>query len=344
MLQKLFFPLLLLIFLFISCGENSNSFYDGDIEYIPLDPEETFMFDEIYMPRKMRVYNGNLLVSDFRNDPSFHLLTLGENGMISYNRGEGTEGQGPGEFMLIEDFTDADSLLYVFDANEMKLVKYDQQFNPTGLEIHLESEGRPLAVYAVSDDTFVISGLFPGERFQVINRSGETIGRHGELINIDEEMNPFQLGMSWYSFSAIHPQGDYIYLFSSNSDHIQKYSVDGELFETVKGDEHPLPRKRLEEVNGEIWPVDDGSKYSYLWAESDDQYIYALYSGKMQSEEERFLADKLHVFDWDLNLKAAYQLDHTPFTFAADGKGGLYTVTQTGEGPVYRYLTLNIEE
>lgn len=338
--------IIVLSFLFsMSCSEQESAFFDENINYSPAGVVQQMTFDEILQPRRMRFIGGRLYVSDFSNQPSFHILEPQEGGDLTYVKGEGGEGRGPGEFLLIEDFADADSLVYIFDGQQLKFVLYDtsMQTAPTE-EIPVRTQGRPLAMYGLSDGNFASVGLFPDERFQVYSPEGDIIGRHGELIPFDESFTGRELAISWYSFSAAHPEEDYLYLFSSNSDHIEKYSArDGKLLQTVKGNENPYPRMKLETVEGQNWPVDDGSIYGYLWADADKDYIYALYSGELQSELDRFQADKIHVLDHELNLVAAYELDHYPFTMAADGHGGIYTVTNTADGAVFRYVNVDPE-
>ncbi|CAN5152632.1 hypothetical protein BH23BAC3_BH23BAC3_08860 [soil metagenome] len=334
----------LFLILISGCSKKEHTFFDSEINYQSAAVQYEILFDEILMPRKMRVIDQMLLVSDFSNQPPFHVLDVEDDGSLRYIKGVGREGEQTGEFMMIEDFIDADSLIYIFDSQQHKLVAFNRELNfiPEE-EIHLRGQGRPLTMYGLSDGKFATIGLFSGERFQLYNRDGEIAGRHGELVSFDNSFSGRELAVSWYSFSAIHHDEDIIYLFSSNSDYIEKYRVgNGELLKTVKGNQHPYPRMNLEMVEGQTWPVDDGSIYSYLWADSDDRQIYALYSGEMQSGLERFQADKIHILDWDLNLVAAYELDHFPFTMAADGRGGIYTVTHTGEGTVFRNIKFDL--
>lgn len=328
--------------LLLSCSDRDRTFFDQPIQYQSIGAERLITFQEVLQPRRMRMIDERLYVSDFSNQPSFHVLKPKKNGDLSYIRGVGTEGRGPGEFVLIEDFADADSLIYIFDGQQLKFNIFDPESPAaTPAEVPVRTKGRPLAVYGLPDGRFVTVGLFPNERFQVYGSNGERIAGYGELFPFNESFSGRQLAISWYSFSAVPPSGDYLYLFSSNSDHIEKYSLqNGDLLKTLKGDENPYPRMKLETVQGQNWPVDDGSIYGYLWADADEQYIYALYSGELQSDLDRFKADKIHVLDYDLNLVTAYQLDHYPFTMAADGHGGLYTVTNTADGALFRYLDL----
>lgn len=330
----------IIMFLAVACSEQEHTFFDEEISYQPIVAGQEFVFDEILMPRKMRVIGQRLLVSDFSNQPPFHVLEIENSGSLSYLKGTGAEGEGAGELIMIEDFINADSLVYVYDSQQHKLVGYDRGLNaPQTEDIKLAGEGQPLNFYSLPDGQFASVGIFYDARFKVYDNIGRVERTHGELTGLENNLTGRALALSWYSFSAHYPGDDLLYLFSSNSDHIEKYSTEsGELLKTVKGNRHPYPRMQLETVDGQTWPVDDGSIYSYLWADSDGRYIYALYSGELQSEIEGFKADKIHVLDRGLNLVAAYELGHYPFTMAADGNGGIYTVTHTNNGAVFRHI------
>jgi len=327
----------------LSCSEQESSFFDEVINYKKAEITQEMTFAEIFQPRRMRFIGKRLYVSDFSNQPSFHILEADDSGKLTYQKGAGEEGRGPGEFLLIEDFINADSLVYIYDGQQMKLVEYDPDMlsGISGDEIPLRTKGRPLAMYGLSGGDIASVGLYPGERYQTYGPDGEINGRHGELVPFNKHFSGRELAISWYSFSAFYRDNDFLYLFSSNSDHIEKYNAEtGDLLKTVVGDENPYPRKKLETENGQNWPVDDGSIYGYLWADVGKKYIYALYSGIQQSESSSFIANKIHVLDHDLNLVEAFELDHTPFTMAADRNGGIYTLSRTDEGTVFRYAVL----
>ena len=97
---------------------------------------------------------------------------------------------------------------------------------------------------------------------------------------------------------------------------------------------------RLETRSGQPWPVDDGGKAAYSWVDADANHIYTLYSGTMRSEENALYTNKVHLFNWDLELIEGYELDHRTHMIAADGKGGIYSLTSEEEGTVIRYIEL----
>lgn len=328
----------------LSCNRgqaDNESIFEKEIEYIPVSTDQQFLFDNIFNPRKMRVIDGLMLVSDYQNFPPFHVLEADSDGTLNYLRGEGTEGRGPGEFQLVEDFIDTDSLVYVYDGGQLKLISYYKDMNPAPYnDIQMRINGRPITMNAFPNDRFVASGLFFNDRFQVYNTAGEIILNGGEQIAFHEDFTPQQLGTSWYSFSVTHPEKDLVYIFSLNADLIEKYNGEGDLLKRIQGKNFGLPKRTLGVVNGQQHAVDDGSKVAYLWIDTDENYIYALYSGELREDLDGLSANKVHQFDWDLNLIKAYELDHDPYMFAVNGYGGIYSFISVEEGTEFRYLEL----
>jgi len=335
------FGIVVVLFSCNSANTESETIFEKEIDYIPVSTGQQFLFDNIYSPRKMRIIDGLMLVSDHQNFPPFHVLEADSDGTLNYLRGEGTEGRGPGEFQLVEDFIETDSLVYVYDGGQLKLISYYKDMTPAPHDdIQMRINGRPITMNAISNERFVAGGLFLNDRFQVFNTTGEIILNAGEQIVFNEDFTPQQLGTSWYSFSVTNPMKDFVYIFSLNADLIEKYNGEGELLKRIQGKDFGLPRRTLDVVNGQQHAVDDGSKVSYLWIDSDENYIYALYSGELREELDGLSANLVHKFDWDLDLIKAYELDHDAYMITADGNGGIYSFISVDEGTEFRYQKL----
>ena len=333
-----------LLLITIACTHRKSevqSPFDKKVEYQKAPTVHTVQFNNIYQPTRMRVIGDLLLISDGANEPPIHVLQTKEDGSLKYLRGEGTIGRGPGEIQHANDFIETDSIIYAYDGNQLRMVSYDQSFTPSSKEdIQMKIQGRPVTMNALADNRFVAGGLFFEDRFQVFSDQGELIGQYGDQINFNSDFSARDRAVSWYSFSATDPAGEFVYLFALNADFAEKYDGEGNLIKQIQGDEFPVPKMKLEVTNNQAWPVDDGGKLSYLWVDADNNHIYALYMGMLNEDVEGLSADKVHVFDWDLNLVGAYQLDHRPNTIAADGDGGLYSFLATDTGVEIRYQKL----
>lgn len=323
--------LLIFIFTIFSCtNDNEVSVFEKELNYIPVEVKKSFLFSEIFNPRTIRVIDEKLYVTESQNpDVSFHILNVDrDNQSLIYEEGLGRNGQGPGEFLEINDIVATDSLIYIYDGNQLKMVSYDPisgNLAPTD-DIHLRTTGRPTNIYSYSDGQFIGIGLFFGRRYMIMDASGETISEHGELIKFNSDFSRRDIALGWLSYGTVHPEDPYVSMFSMNADFIEKYDSDGNLVKRVQGAENPEPNMELR--NG--WPVHVGT-VSYLSVDSDENYIYGLYSG-FTRDNEGLRGNIIHKFDWDLNFVDAYNLDQRFNQITVDGNGNLYTFGETDEG------------
>ncbi len=335
---------LILTIIFSNCSMSAPeeiAFFDKEIEYKAVKTEQIFTFEQIYQPRKMRLIGDLLFVADFQNNPAFHVLQMDENGELTYLHGKGSEGRGPGEFQLIEDFMKTDSGIQIYDGGLLKLVEFDSQgMSAQSDDVYLKIKDRPITMNVLPDGNYIAAGILFNDRFHIYDQQGELKGQYGKQIAFDKEFIPRHLGISWYSYSVTHPEQNLVYLFSLSADFIEKYDSEGTLLKRVQGKEFPVPKKRIEVGNGTPWPVDDGGIYAYMWADRDDQFIYALYSGIKSAEAEHPRGNKVHKFDWNLNFAGAYELDHHPVMITPDGRGGIYSLYNTEEESEFRYQKL----
>ncbi|MFY0683520.1 MAG: 6-bladed beta-propeller [Balneola sp.] len=348
MISKIF-KLVVLLAILISCtnsSKNNTSFFNSKIDYKKAETVQTFTLDNIYQPQVMKVIGNKLLISDTGGESAFHVLKIEADNSITYLNGVGRQGRGPGEFTRLMDFVDADSIIYVYDGSQLKLVGYDVDLNfLTDEEINLNTLGMASSFYSVTQDKFLAVGLFFDDRFQTYDSKGEITGQFGDIIPIKESFTKRDNALAWRSFGAVNPEGTNVYLFSANADRIEMYSTEGELLKTIKSKENPVPKMDLDESG---WPVDNGGVMAYEGLDNEDEYLYGFYSGAKRSSFkpgsdnlfEQMEFNKIHKLDWDLNLIEAFELDHIPSSFAVGENGGMFTLSQTDEGTVIRYVDL----
>lgn len=339
-----------LLFILVSCKDskkNVPSFFDNEINYKSLSTEQTFNFDNIYQPQIMKVIGDKLLISDSGSESAFHVLEIQDDNSLKYLKGVGKVGRGPGEFTRLMDFIDVDSIILAYDGAQLKLIGYDKNLNILPeKEIMLNTQGMATSFYSIQNGKFVSVGLFFDDRFQVYDSNGEILGQFGNIIPIKENFTNRDNALAWRSLGAVNPATNSVYLFSANANNIEMYNLDGKLLKTVKGNGFPMPNMALDESG---WPVDNGGIMAYEGLDVDNEFIYGFYSGAKRSSFkqgegnlfEQMEFNKIHKFDWELNVVSAYLLDHIPSSFAVDGNGGVYTLSQNEKGTIIRYTKLD---
>ncbi|REL37988.1 6-bladed beta-propeller [Rhodohalobacter sp. SW132] len=323
----------LFFFLFTAFGCNSDnevSVFEDELNYKPVEVKSSFSFSEIFNPNTIRIIDGKLYVTEAQNpDVSFHVLNTDSNThSLIYEKGLGTRGEGPGEFLEINDIIATDSLIYIYDGNQLKMVSYDPASGELASynDIHLRTTGRPASIYSFTNEQFIGIGLFFGSRFITMDSNGETISEFGDLIEFNQDFSRRDLALGWRSNGTVHPDEPYVYLFSVNADFIEMYDGDGNLIKRIQGAQNPEPNM---EIRNE-WPFNAGA-VSYVNIDSNENYIYGLYSGQLW-DDERLSGNIIHKYDWDLNLIDAYKLDRRFNQITVDENGNLYTFGETDEG------------
>jgi hypothetical protein len=97
-----------------------DSIYSS-VRYIPLETTDESIFYEI---NKIVVYNDHFFILD---EKQATLLVF--DGTGRYLRKLNKKGNGPGEYLSLDDFFISDGLLYVFSSDIQKIIIYDTDFN-----------------------------------------------------------------------------------------------------------------------------------------------------------------------------------------------------------------------
>ena len=127
---------------------------------------------------------------------------------------------------------------------------------------------------------------------------------------------------NWVSF-AVRPDQRRLAAAFRLSDRIHVYDEDGELVRAVAG---PVAVKldfdivpRLPGVGGYTFGVNEETRFAYLSADGDDDFIMALFSGLYPgSDDDISTGDELHVFRWDGTLAGVWRLPASIEAFRLD--------------------------
>lgn len=329
--------------LFISCVEKQMQSPFGELELQSVE-SSVLLDDQVVFPLKTLRDGDKLFVSDRSNKPSVWIFRIDEANDLHLFKELGREGRGGGEFLAPDQIFPQNSGrgIFVYDTGGRKLVRINNLFEIESNEYSFRTSGMPTNIYSISEDLFLVTGILPESKFEIYEKRDFELTRSesfGELTSLGDQFGKLHLAAAWRSQSVYHSGMDRLALFSSYAERIELYGLDGELLRTVSSDEHDVPR--VSYVGSEFVFQNDAI-VSYVSAASDDNYIYALYSGNNREDEGAGNGSILHIFDWDLNFIEGFQLDHFSVSISADD-GKIYS-TQNHPEAAIRLIELNLAD
>jgi hypothetical protein len=230
----------------------------------------------------------------------------------------GQTGEGPGHFLQSDNIIPINNRnIGVYDLQKGALFTFNID-SIIKLNLHCmpevlikEVSSHPKAICRISEDTYAIMGITNGlSRFSIINADGEIISNGGSLPakqneNTGDITHAFAY---WGRLTANEKKGKFA-LTTNYAGILQIYDCKMEDIQLYK--EHVLFLADYEEKSN-FFAVSPQTRWGYIAMDSNDKYIFALYSGKNQFEGGDFdRSNTVHVFDWDGNPVCRLLLDKT---------------------------------
>ena len=179
----------------------------------------------------------------------------------------------------------------------------------------LKSEMKDTHIWVadLSDSLFVATGTFPnGKRFKFLDDKGTPLAYVGDYPMEEKTDLPFYvIGCSFMSLTTSHPTSNRFALgtYYGGVLDVMECEISDLSIERVGGACLFKPRVTSRDYMGTPnFAPDAQSRYGYLMLDSDADYIYALYSGRLVSEGDN-VSNIVHVFDWDGSPVCQINLD-----------------------------------
>lgn len=332
--------LLLLFILLTACSQQDETFFEMNEH--PEIHSESIIENNLISPVRSLIHSNNLYISDRSNQPSILIFDITDKNNPEFIKGLGREGRGGGEF-LAPDFllkSPINENIFVFDAGGRKLVQIDENNVILSDDLSFRLNGMPTNLHAVDSTKFIVTGIIPDSRFSIVGIDGTNIVQSdavGEITSLGEELSGFHEANAWRSQSTYLKSEAKIALFSAYAKRVDLLNSDGDLLKTVKDDDHDRPRVSFRDSE---FVFENNAVIGYVSATSDDDYIYALYSGQNYGNEGAGNGQYLHVFDWDLNFISGFHLDHFSLNITVDENMGIYS-TQQNPDVAIRFFDLS---
>jgi hypothetical protein len=284
--------------------------------------------DSLARPFDIGIVGQYLVVIDAHERASLHILES-ETGLYIGSFGE--YGSGPMEITGVWSIDVWRELSWVYNLNQRRFIGYDLSVVQSGerpvatTSIHIESYGTLTDPRWISDSLILSPGLFNTGRLGFFNAKGELIREAGPLPP-GPHITPVSVRQHAYQSSmAFNADRSKLVLATMHADRLEIFRSDGELVTIVTG---PIGFEPIYEVasnidGAPIMATDVELRFGYVGVDATDDYIYALYSGRVRGEYSgnASMGDQLHVFTWSGKPIHVFKLDRDASGIAVSTHG-----------------------
>jgi|GEM_PF-1444557 len=233
-------------------------------------------------------------------------------------------GEGPDEFKFptFLQCNNIDGKLFVAASNPGKLKYVELDWPSTISEKKVILANPSLfsvdpsiqkSVYLKSINSIVSAGIFP-TRFRVYDSLGSIVSEQGEYpFREDFSKTSFgNLAMAFQGNFTTNDEGNRLAFATINSANLDFLSVKDQEVSIVKSHHITKPDFKSSNNEGELSAaISTTNKMGILDIQSDDRFVYALYSGKDLETglTKAFESDLIYVFNWSGDLICKLKLD-----------------------------------
>lgn len=279
--------------------------------------------------------NNKVLVIDKSNEPTVQIFKVVNDTTFRQVRSFGSKGRGPTEFIDPWEIfrSEKHNELYIFDAVNRRMAVLDENYELLVNDyINVKTDGFYTTMHRF-DHHFIGTGITTGCMLEIFDANGERTECRGKQpdLGLKSKVSDRTVAQRWHSYSVISQSKNKAILFYRHAHRVRSIDLKGNLQSELIDKDFGTPI--TEAVNGNAIPAHVDFR-AYISATSNDQFIYALYSGEISTSPFSYLGGYIHKFDWELNLIDIYKLDHLAINIHIDAEGNVYTIEYDPENNV----------
>ena len=329
--MKKFLYIVVCVFLASCSGESS---IEKSIEHFDksevLYAETHTIPNLIFLPRYMGVWGNYLYIYKERESYKFSVYRIPE---MEYLGEMGSMGQGPNDFNLLDtrSFNAVDGGFQVVEAgsNLLKTVKMkDERMIVVESKQTLQQGFNSNGYYPLKDGSFLSLGQIQSDKeFSMYDSQNDSLfhlGQYPDCYELGSKEMPF---LVYLKSCVVHPSKEKLAVFYSRFKRFRIYDASMKLLHDINVRTTPC----------NVSPDDSSDSPTYYIGQpyATEKYIYSLCS---LSGTRKHGKSELHVWDWDGNPIACYELGRKISMFAISGKHNkIYALDNTVEDEIYIY-------
>lgn len=252
-------------------------------------------------------------------------------------------GNGPEDILSIGGFQNRDNKILIYDINKniISHVIQNQHFQLTVEKFHKINYEKELFILSYADSTIIASGIFEDYWLSYLNLKDELLSYVDFPYFPEIEHLPgIQKSILFLStHTSFSPDGKKLVAATQSLGVIAFYEITN-LDEIIEKKEMKyFPPIFMVKERGNI-AYDRKSKIGFCALDSDDKYVYALYSGRTfeKAGMESHYCDYLFVYDWNGVPVKCYYLEIPLYSMKYDrDNNSIYGIGYNPEGVLIEY-------
>ncbi len=252
-------------------------------------------------------------------------------------------GNGPGDILSIGGFQNRDNKILIYDINKNTIfqITHNQHSRLTLEKFHKINYEKELFILSYADSTIIASGIFEDYWLSCLNFTDELLSfidfpSFTEIEHIPGLQKSILFLSTHTSFS---PNGKKLVAATQSLGVISFYEITNHNKLIEKKEIKYFPPIFTVKERGNI-AYDRKSKIGFCALDSDDKYVYALYSGRTfeKAGMESHYCEHLLVYNWDGVPVKYYHLEIPLFSMKFDKeKNTIYGIGYNPEGVFIEY-------
>ncbi len=300
-----------------------------------IDLEEFDILKPAHVIRK----NDSYMIWDLNNEKMLHLVDFNTKKLINGIK----KGSGPGEVVAIIDLQFKDDSFFIFDPDRQKVNQVDISSDTTFTLKEVMDINSDKRIFSANyqGSHLIANGLFDDAWLVTLKENGEITSKV-DFPGFEETSNTtgMELSLLYLSTRIANKPDNKKVVAATQSFAVLSFLnyIDGLILEEYKQIKYYGPDFTLPERGGIAWSKD--GQVGFCGLDCDDEFVYALYSGRT-FEEYGMLShncEHLLVYDWDGNPVKHYTLDIPLFSMKYDSeKNTIYGIGYNPEGIFVEY-------
>lgn len=283
------------IILFTSCFYNKK----GNIEQEKISFSELNWGDSLGRVRTIKSQSNYLIVCEKNSDTQLAFINMNTRKIQRY----GNTGQGPNDYLSAWNILFKRNKIMIFDVGNKIIKQYlindKKEIISESLNTIKIQEPHILEIECLNDSNYIGLGLLDKDQFAIINAQGAVINKGGKLPQKEKE-NILDIVHSMANQSIITAKNNRSAIATRYAESINFYMINNNDFNLLHS--HCKSTVKYEQIGNEknaSFRFTPETQWGYMSIDSDENYVYALFSGNKTSTSDSYYGSKIQIFDWN---------------------------------------------